>query len=179
MNVERAVFSHCREPPPNLISDLDDPLICALIEAREGQFAAGFVHLLRDAAAQVVKPTVELAHLRLIINSLQRRSRNSTIENCSTFENIRDLLAQDLSRTYRPDQRSHRKCDKRTLDRINHAQPCHMPGFRSPAKDKDDRCSETSRRESWMQRREIGEEAGQHKQNDAGADRSFAEYRDQ
>jgi hypothetical protein len=47
---------------------------------RKSQFTARFVDLLGDAAPQVVQPAVELANLLLVVDSLQRRGGNRTIE---------------------------------------------------------------------------------------------------
>ena len=43
-HVERAVFGHRRQAPPDLVCFVDEGLESALVESRECEFAAGFVH---------------------------------------------------------------------------------------------------------------------------------------
>ena len=95
-----------------------------------------------DAAAQIMQPPVELTHLLLVIRSLQRSCGDRAVENRSAFEDVGNLLLQDLSRTHRPKQRPDSKRDDGSFDRINHAQPRPLPGLCVPSQDENDGRSE-------------------------------------
>jgi hypothetical protein len=63
-----------------LIAQVHDLLIDALVESKKSELAARFVHLLRDAPAPIVQPTVQLADFLLIVDSLQRRSGDRPVK---------------------------------------------------------------------------------------------------
>ena len=174
MNIEAAILGHCRKPPADLIRMIDDGLKSSRIEARECQFAARFLHLLRDATAKIVQLPVELVDLLLVVHTLQCRGGDRAVECASALQNIRYLVAQALARVHRPDEHSHGEGNYRSEQGVEHAQPCHVPGLRDSTEYHNECCSKSRCAEHRVKSREIGEERSQDEESDSGAHGSSA-----
>src|ERR1022692_4039176 len=160
MNIEAAILGHCRKPPADLIRMIDDGLKSSRIEARECQFAARFLHLLRDATAKIVQLPVELVDLLLVVHTLLCRGGNCAVECASTLQNIRYPVAQALARVHRPDEHSHGEGNYRSEQGVEYAQLCHVPRLRDSTEYQNECCSKSRCAEHRVKRREIGVERG-------------------
>jgi len=87
MRIERDVLCHGGQAPPDLIGQIDECLVRPLVKAREGQFAAGFVHLLSEASPQIVQVAIESANLLLFVDSLQRGSGDGAEKSAGAVKN--------------------------------------------------------------------------------------------
>src|SRR5579863_6611701 len=102
MHVERAVFRHGGETAANLVLKPDELAVRGPVETGESKFAAGFVHLLRDAAAKVVQFAIELLDFVFVVGPLEGSGGKSTVKVSGAIDDIGDLFAQGNTRMYRP-----------------------------------------------------------------------------
>ena len=98
---------------------------------------------------------IELANLLLVVDALQSSGSHRTVECPSAIQNAGEFVAQANPCVDRPDQRTHGESNDGSQDRIEHAQPRHVPRLSLTAEDQDQGRGESGSGERGMQRGQV------------------------